>query len=46
MEDKLMILYDQYRDEFDELVILTSKYKQIPESAIRRDYLIVELLTC
>ena len=39
-----MILYDQYREEYDELVTLTSRYKQIPESAIRRDYLIVETL--
>ena len=39
-----MILFDQYREEYDQLVILTSNYKQIPESAIRRDYLIFEIL--
>lgn len=27
-----MILFDQYREEYEELVILTSNYKQIPES--------------
>lgn len=44
MEGEFVILYDQYREQFDQLVVLTSKYKQIPETAIRRDYLIVEVL--
>ncbi len=30
--------------EFNTLILLTSKYKNIPESAIRRDYYIVMML--
>lgn len=39
-----MKLYYEHKNDFDNLVILASQYKNIPESAVRRDYLIVNVL--